>query len=204
MRSVKHRGRDRALLAVALSALLGGCATNIQGSEEPPPDWAADASSSQCAALSGSYLAAGMPAPGNAIAGNYGSLWPTEGSLISIVERGTNANPRKRPRPDPASNPADIVQSIRLIVDASGGVLFEARNASGSPERLTPQAWTCESGALTSVVSLNTANFDSHVRLWKRDNALIAEQTIRETDADGSPAHRPVTRFHFRFPATMD
>jgi hypothetical protein len=190
-----HRRRDFALAGVALSALLSGCATDIQGSVDPPFDWVADAPSSQCVALSGSYVAAGMPAPANASAGNYGRVWPTEGFLISIVELGANSIPRKRPRWDPSADPVEVVPAISFIVDASGGVDFAAKNWTGGAEALRSQAWTCESGVLTSLVPLGTANFEAHVRLWKRDDALIAEQTIREF-------RRPIVRFHFRFPAT--
>jgi len=203
---MNHWGRDHALAGVALLALLSGCATNIEGSEEPPLDWVADAASSQCVELSGSYMAAGMPAPANASAGNYGAVWPTEGLLISIIERGTNAIPRKRPRWEPSADPVDVVPSISFIVDASGSIRFEAKNWIGETEKLSPQAWTCESGTLIGLVSLGSANFESYVRLWKHDSALIAEQTIRETNAHahGSRAHRPIARFHFRFPSTMD
>jgi hypothetical protein len=203
---MNHSGRDHALAGVALLALLSGCASNIRGSAEPPFDWVADAPSSRCAALSGSYMAAGMPAPANASAGIYGVVWPTEGLLISIIERGANAIPRKRPHWDPVTDPVDIVPSISLIVDASGRINFEAKNWIGGTEMLRPQVWTCESGTLASLVPLGTANFESYVRLWKHDRALIAEQTIRETNADasGSRAHRPVVRFHFRFPASTD
>jgi hypothetical protein len=203
---MNHRRRDHSLVGVALSALLSGCATDIQGSGEPPFDWVADDPSSQCMALSGSYRAVGMPAPSNAHAANYGAVWPTEGLLISIIERGTNGIPRKRPRWDPVTNPMDIVPSITVIVDAAGSVRFAAKNWSGGDEKLRPQAWNCERGALTSLVSLGSADYESYVRLWKHDDALIAEQTIRETDAgaNGARAHRPVARFHFRFPSTMD
>jgi hypothetical protein len=206
MPGMNRRGRGRALVGAALLALLSGCATSIIGSEEPPFDWVADAASNQCVALSGNYLAAGMPAPANSHAGNYGAFWPTEGSLLSIIERGTNANPRKRPRPDPAADPVDVVVSISIIVDASGTTNFEAKNAKGGAENMRPKEWSCESGTLTSLVSLSSPNFDSHVRLWKHDNDLIAEQTILETNgqAMGSRSHRPVVRFHFRFPSTAD
>lgn len=204
MSIMDHRGRVRALAGVALAVLLSACVTNIQGSRTPPVDWVADAPSIQCIALSGSYLAAGTPSPANATAGNYGAVWPTEGSLISIIERGTNAPPRKAFRPDPSVDPVDVVPAIRFIVDASGSVEFEAKTALGETERLRPRAWTCESGTLTSLVSLNTPNFESHTRLWKHDDDLIAEQTIREAHDKGSRAHRPVARFHFRFLSTMD
>lgn len=206
MSSMNRRGRGHAVAGAALLALLSGCATSINGSEEPPFDWVANTPSSQCAALSGTYLAAGMPAAANSHAGNYAAFWPTEGSLLSMIERGTNANPRKRPRPDPAADPVDVVPSISVTVDASGRADFAAKNAKGGVENLRPKAWSCESGTLTTLVSLNSPNYESHVRLWKSDNDLIAEQTIRETNvhATGSRAHRPVARFHFRFPSTAD
>ena len=202
-----HRiGRVHAIVSVALCALVSGCVTHIEGSEVPPFDWAADTPSPQCAALAGNYFAAGMPAAGNALTAGYGSVWPTEGSLLSIVERGTNAIPRKRPRPDPAVDPVDVVPSISIIVDGSGSVRFEAKSAQGKMEQLRPQVWTCESGSLNSLVALSTENFESHVRLWRRGNALVAEQTIRETNGHGTGgrAHRPVARFHFLFASTLD
>jgi hypothetical protein len=206
MKSMNRAGRVRDLVSVALCALVSGCASYIEGSEEPPFDWAADAASTQCTALTGTYFSAGLPAAANADAGTYGQVWPTEGSLLSIVERGTNANPRKRPRPDPAVDPVDVVPSISIIVDGSGSVRFEAKSAQGKMEQLRPQVWTCESGSLNSLVALSTENFESHVRLWRRGNALVAEQTIRETNGHGTGgrAHRPVARFHFLFASTLD
>ena len=187
------------IVSVALCALASGCATTIEGSEAPPFDWVADEPSAQCAALTGNYSAAGLPAAANAHAGSYAQVWPTEGSLLSIIERGGNAIPRKRPRPDPAVDPVDIIPSISIVVDASGNAGFEAKNAQGKMERLAPKAWTCEGGSLNSLVALSTGDFESYMRLWKHDNALIAEQTIRETED-----HRPVARFHFMFASTMD
>jgi hypothetical protein len=140
-----------------------------------------------------------MPAPSNARAANYSAVWPTEGLLLSIIERGTNAIPRKRPRWDPVTDPVEIVPSISFIIDAAGSARFEAKNWIGGAEKLRPQAWTCEGGVLTSLVSLGSADFESYVRMWKHDDALIAEQTIRETNT-----RRPVARFHFRFPSTVD
>jgi len=202
-----HRiGRVHAIVSVALCALVSGCVTHIEGSEVPPFDWAADTPSPQCAALAGNYFAAGMPAAGNALTAGYGSVWPTEGSLLSIVERGTNAIPRKRPRPDPAVDPLEIVPAISIIVDASGNARFEAKSARGTMEKLSPLVWTCEGGSLNSLVALSTENFESYVRLWKHGNALIAEQTIREGHAHGTGgrAGRPVARFHFTFASTAD
>ena len=202
MSSMNLWGRDHALAGVALLALFSGCATNIQGSEEPPVDWVADAPSSQCVALSGNYFASGRPAPANADAGStYGLVWPTEGSLLSILELGSNANPRKHPRMNPSADPNDIVPSINIVVDGSGSVKFEAKNASGGIEKLRPQMWTCESGALTSLAAIGSANFDSYVRLWRHGDALIAEETIRSTSARANEtgAHKPVARFYYRF-----
>jgi hypothetical protein len=147
-----------------------------------------------------------MPAAANAHAAAYVAVWPAEGSLLSIVERGTNASPRKPPRVNSRQDPANVVPELSILVDASGGIAFEAKNAKGESEKLSPQTWTCERGALTSLVALGTENFESHVRLWKSGNDLIAEQTIRVTDAHSTDAdeHRPVARFHFRFASTID
>jgi hypothetical protein len=147
-----------------------------------------------------------MPAPANAHAGPYHGVWPVEGSLLSIIELGSNARPRKRPRMDPAASPDDVVPSMSIVVDASGVISFEAKNADGGSEKLRPQMWTCEKGALTSLASLGTPHFESYVRLWKHGDALIAEQTIlASSDYDtGARADRPVARFFFKFPPTMD
>lgn len=194
--SGKNRdGRARAVVGVALLALMTGCASNIEGAELPPADWVSESPSSQCAALAGRYSAAGMPAPTNANTSSYGAVWAKEGSLLSIIELGANRTPRKRPRPDPFVNPRDVLPSIDIGIDPSGRPEFEARNASGAREGLSPQMWSCEGGALTTLVALSTPDFESHVRLWKHGNALIAEQTIRVK------AHEPVARFYFRFPS---
>jgi hypothetical protein len=195
------RRRALSISSLALVALTSGCASYIEGSKQPPFDWVADAPSSRCEALSGNYWAGGMPAPANAHAVGYGAVWPAEGSLLSIVERGTNATPRKPPRRDDRLDPADIVPALSIIIDESGKILFEAKNAKGEQETLSPQAWTCTGGALTNLVSLNSPNYDSYVQLWKSGNDLIAEQTIRATGTHGtgSGAQRPVARFHFRF-----
>lgn len=206
MSGMNQWSRDHALAGVALSALLSGCATNILGSEQPPFDWVADAPSSRCVALSGSYMTTGMPAPANAHAGNYGAVWPAEGSLLSIVERGTNATPRKSPRLNSMQEPANVVPAVSILVDESGKIVFEAKNAKGENEKLRPQAWTCKSGTLTSLVALDTENFESYVQLWKSGSDLIAEQTIRATVAHATRTekHRAVARFYFRFASAID
>jgi len=205
MSGVNSESRDCAIVGVALLMLVSGCASNIAGSEEPPSDWVADSPSERCMALSGTYLAAGMPAPANSHTANYGSVWPTEGSLLSIVEQGSNARPRKRLHLHSAVNPADVVLSMTIIVDSSGQVGFEARNASGGTENLSPRQWSCDNGALTSLAALNSANAESYVRLWKRGSALIAEQTIRPTNANAAGTQATdVVRFHFRFVSAID
>jgi hypothetical protein len=197
--SGKYRvGRGSAVVGVALWASISGCASNIEGAQVPPVDWVAEAPSSQCAALAGHYSAAGMPAATNANTSGYGAVWAKEGSLLSIIELGANRTPRKRPRPDPFVHPRDVLPSIGIAIDPSGRPEFEARNASGAHETLTPQVWRCEGGALTTRVDLSTPDFESHVRLWKHGNALVAEQTVR------LKAHEPVARFYFRFPSTTD
>lgn len=205
MSNTRRRAREPAIAGVALVALVCGCATHIEGSEQPPLGWTADPASNDCTALSGNYVASGMPAPGNAHAGTFGSVWPAEGSLLSIVERGTNAPPRKSPRLNSAMQyPANVVPVVSILVDDSGRISFDAKNAKGEREELRPQAWTCHSGALTSLVALNTENFESSVQLWKSGDDLIAEQTVRATDGHpaGAGKHQPVARFHFRFSST--
>jgi hypothetical protein len=93
-------GRGNAIVGVALLALVSGCVSNMDVSEEPPFDWVADTALGRCAELSGDYSTAGIPAPANAHAGTYQGVWPVEGSLLSIIEQGSNARPRKRPRLD--------------------------------------------------------------------------------------------------------
>jgi hypothetical protein len=203
---MNRRGRGNAIVGVALLALVSGCASNMEASEKPPFDWVADAASSQCVELSGDYSTAGIPAPANAHAGPYQAVWPVEGSLLSIVELGSNARPRKRPRLDSQVSPNDVVPSMSIVVDASGQVAFGAKNANGGIENLRPQIWACEKGALTSLTALGTANFESHVRLWKHGSALIAEQTILANGdySTGARADQPVARFYFKFPSAMD
>jgi hypothetical protein len=198
--------RELAIAGVALCALISGCATYIEGSEKPPVGWIADPPLNECVALSGNYATSGIPAPANAHAGTYGAVWPAEGSLLSIIERGTNAAPRKSPRLNSKQDPANVVVAMSILVDESGRITFEAKSAKGEKEKLRPQAWTCKSGALTSLVALDTKNFESYVQLWKSGNDLIAEQTIRATEAHSAEAgkHRPVARFHFRFSSTID
>ena len=203
---MRRRVREPAIAGVALVTLVAGCATNIEGSQKPPFGWIADSPSNQCVALSGNYLASGLPAPANAHAGSYGAVWPAEGSLLSIIERGTNAAPRKSPRVNSKQDPANVVTAVSILVDESGRIAFEAKNAKGENEKLKPQAWTCKSGALTTLAGLNSENFESYVQLWKSGSDLIAEQTIRATGAHPTDAdkHQPVARFHFRFPAAID
>lgn len=193
-------------VGVAVLALLSACATQIEGSEKPPFDWAASSPSSTCTAISGSYSTTGMPAPANALGGTYSAMWPAEGSLLSIVERGTNAPPRKSPRLNSRQNPADVIPAVRIIVDDSGRIDFEAKNAKGESEKLRPQAWTCQDGFLTTSVALSTEDFESYVQLWKSGNDLVAEQTIRTGGgrATDEKEHEPVARFHFRFYSTAD
>jgi len=205
MSGANSGSRDRAIVGVVLLMLVSGCASNIGGSEEPPFDWVADSPSERCMALSGTYLAAGMPAPANAHTANFGAVWPTEGSLLSIVEQGSNAKPRKRLRVHSAVNPDDVVSSMTIIVDASGNVGFEAKSASGRTESLSPREWSCVNGTLTSLAALNSANAESYVRLWKRGSALIAEQTIRPASANAKGTQATdVVRFHFRFVSAID
>jgi hypothetical protein len=198
--------RELAIAGVALSALISGCAAHIEGSEKPPFGWTADSPLNGCVALSGNYATLGMPAPANAHAGTYGAVWPAEGSLLSIIERGTNASPRKSPRLDSKRDPADVVSAMSILVDEFGRTTFAAKSATGENEKLRPQGWTCKSGALSTLVALDTENFESYVQLWKSGNDLIAEQTIRAAQAHPTDAgkHRPVARFYFRFSSTND
>jgi hypothetical protein len=203
---MRLRERELAIAGFALFAQISGCAAHIEGAEKPPYGWMADSPSHGCVALSGNYATFGMPAAANAHAGTYVAVWPAEGSLLSIIERGTNASPRKSPRLSSRREPANVVPAINILVDESGGIAFEAKNAKGENEKLRPQAWTCKSGALTSLVGLGTENFESYLQLWKSGNDLIAEQTIRASDTHPMDAgkHRPVARFYFKFSSTID
>jgi len=205
MLSTNFLVRVRGIVGVALIALVSGCATGIEGSREPPFDWVADTDSSGCNALSGEYQAVGMPAPANAHASTYGVVWQTEGSLLSIVELGSNANPRKSPRPTPETKLEDVVPAVSIDVDAAGAIRFEAKNARGGMEKLRPQTWACEKGILATRVALGSAFTDSYVRLWKHGNDLIAEQTVgttRRTQAVEAEEQRPTARFYFKFRPT--
>lgn len=207
MLSTNSLGHARIFVGVALLALMQGCATRIQGSREPPLDWVADTHSPGCNALSGSYLSAGVPAPANANTSTYGAVWPVEGSLLSIVEMGSNWNPRKHPRAAPETKLEDVVPSVSIDVDASGAIRFEGKNAKGGPEKLQPQTWACENGILVTRVPLGSANADSYVRLWKHGNDLIAEQTVGVTrlgQALDAHEQRPTARFYFKFRPTID
>src|SRR4051812_48086235 len=207
MLSTTFLGHVRRMVGVALLALMCGCATGIEGSREPPFDWVADTHSSDCNALSGNYSAAGVAAPANAHAATYGAVWPTEGSLLSIVELGSNANPRKHPRSTPEMKLENVVPSVSINVDAAGAIRFEARNASGGTEKLRPQTWVCEKGILATRVALGSAFTDSYVRLWKHGNDLIAEQTVgvtRRAQATAAQEQRPTARFYFKFRSTVD
>jgi len=206
MSAADFPGRVLVVGSISFLSLLSGCATEIEGAREPPLDWIADTRSSACSALSGTYSAAGMPAPANAQVPPH-VVWPVEGSLLSIIERGSNANPRKRPRLVAEIKPADVIPSISIDVDANNATRFAARNAQGEPERLRPQTWSCEKGILTTRVALGSAQAYSTVRLWKRGNDLIAEQTLGETRRARAPSaldQRPTTRFYFRFHSTTD
>jgi hypothetical protein len=200
-------GRVRLVVGVALSALLAGCATGIEGSREPPFDWVANSQANGCEALTGSYLAAGIPAPANAQASTYGVVWPTEGSLLSIVELGSNANPRKAHHLEAETKLENIVLSVSIDSAAAGAIGFDAKNAKGETEELRPQTWSCEQGMLVTRVALGSLFTDSYVRLWKHGNDLIAEQTVgatRHAQAMDAKEQKPVARFHFKFRSTMN
>lgn len=206
MSGKNRKDEVRAILSVAVAMLASGCASTIEGSDAPPFDWVAESPSSQCTALAGSYSAAGMPAPANANTVHYGAVWAKEGSLLSIIELGSNATPRNRPRPDPSVKPDDVVPSITIATDSTGRPEFAARNAHGGTEKLKSPMWTCEHGTMTSLVTLSTPGYESQVRLWKHGSALIAEQTVLagNTDSAGVRAREAVARFYFRFPSITD
>lgn len=185
----------RAIMAGAVLSLLIACATVIEGAATPPHAWLADYYSSSCDILSGVYVESGDPAPENAHSWLYNIVWPVSGSLVSIIEQGANVNAR------------DKFSSVRLQVDATGQITFEAKDREERLQSLTPRPWVCETGTLVSRVDLRPdlpassplRRSESYVRLWKSaDGALIAEQTIRAAKA-GSSEFRPVARFYFHF-----
>ncbi|HTU64327.1 MAG TPA: hypothetical protein VMF52_00135 [Steroidobacteraceae bacterium] len=205
MLSMKSRGHAGLVVGGVVIALVSGCATGIEGAREAPFDWRADVHSSNCTALSGNYQSAGMPAPANALAATYGSVWPAEGALLSIIELGSNANPRKRVRAAPETKLEDVVPAVSIDVDASGAIRFDAKDAKGNTVKLRPPAWACESGMLATRVAMGSAYNDSYVRLWKHGNDLIAEQTVGVThreQAVDAQEQKPIARFYYRFRST--
>ena len=106
-----------AIMAGAMASVLIACATVIEGAATPPHAWVADYYSSSCDILSGVYADLGDPAPENAHSWLYNIVWPVTGSLVSILEQGANANAR------------DKFSSVRLQVDATGQITFEAKDS---------------------------------------------------------------------------
>lgn len=179
--------------------LLSGCATPIEGALEPPPSWIVENQSASCESMFGVYSDNGEPADGNAHSWLYNVVWPIQGSLVSIIERGVNVPPR------------GTFMTVTIHADAAGQVSFEAKDAAGLMQPLIPSDWMCESGALTTHVGLTPAGStfsknnqsESYLRLWKNaDGALIAEQTVRSVSSravSASADYKPLARFYFRF-----
>jgi hypothetical protein len=184
-------------LCLAVAALAGGCASTIEGAAEPPSHWELK-TSGNCQELSGDYAALGHPAPANAHASAYLALWPAEGSLLSILQRGVNGS-------------GGNAESVRIRITGPASMKFLVVDTRGGTQELSPHEWRCQGGELVGQSLLSRLNppqdsdsiEESVVRLWKSaDGALIAENSIDHAKfhADGpATRRRTVTRFYFRF-----
>ena len=177
-----------------IMVLCGGCATAIPGVSGPPQGWQSTAVT-RCSDIAGSYVAQGVPAVSNASAGY--SLWPAMGSLVAMIERGSNGIPYSK------------ASQVRIAMSSDTAV-FVAFDSSDEPQSLAVREWWCSQGALETRATLgikqeeatNTRD-ESVVRLWKsEDGALIAENTIESLVPKfrrSSVRHTPLARFYFRF-----
>jgi hypothetical protein len=180
-----------------LSGLACGCASTTEGALQPPALWSAK-SSGNCPQISGQYTAQGAPAPDNAHSGMYVVLWPTVGSLPSIIERGVNGTDEN-------------AASIRISVTGPASMEFSAVDQQGKTRRLFAHEWQCKGDELISRTPLSRLNppddsdvvEESVVRLWKSaDGALIAENSVvsAKWHSDGRVTHqRSLAHFYFRF-----
>jgi hypothetical protein len=179
------------------SALACGCASKPEGALEPPDHWSVRASSN-CPQISGHYEALGLPAAANSHAGMYVALWPSAGSLSSILERGVNGTD---------GNSA----SVHIDVTGPASMEFSAVDQQRKPHRLSAHEWQCKGDELFSRTPLSRLNppvdsdvvEESLVRLWKSaDGALIAENSVvsGKWHSDGRVTRqRTLARFYFRF-----
>ena len=184
---------------VAVAVVLGGCAASPGGARKPPESWQHAQSVSNCGSTDGRFGEIGAPAPENARAGMAHSVWPTMGSLSTMVRAGANGMPY--------GNLSAV--SIEIV---DGRPHFKAYGADGAEAPLEAREWWCDEKALVSRAVLGNVSSEgvpkvrdeSVLRLWRAlDGALIAEQTLENITpgAFGSSSnHQPLTRSYFRFP----
>ncbi len=185
-------------LCLFLAAFASGCATLIDGAEEPPGDWMPKGSRN-CVEIDGLFAVQGMPAQTNARSGMYTVVWPDTGSLDSMIENGVN-------RTNQGS-----VSTVRISIEGPASVRFSAFDNNGRSQLLAAREWQCMGSDLTTRAMLSRLNppkdsemiEESVVRLWKSDDgALIAENSVERSKwhSDGpSTDHHVTARFYFRF-----
>jgi hypothetical protein len=185
-------------LCLFLAAFASGCAMEINGAKEPPGDWMPRVSGN-CAEIDGHFEGKGLPASTNARSGLYSVLWPTAGSLTSMIEDGVN---RAKQAP---------VSTVRISIEGPASVKFSAFDDQGKPQLLAAREWQCRGSELTTRALLSRRHppqdsdmiEESVVRLWKSDDgALIAENSVERSKyhSDGpSTGHHAMARFYFRF-----
>lgn len=185
-------------LCLFLAALASGCATAIDGAEEPPGAWMPKGSGN-CVEIGGLFAVQGLPAPTNAHSGLYTVVWPTTGSLDSMIENGVNGMKQ------------GSASTVRISIEGPASVRFSTFDNEGRSQLLSAREWQCKGSELTTRALLSRLNppqdsemiEESVVRLWKSDDgALIAENSVERSKwhSDGpSTGHHTVARFYFRF-----
>jgi hypothetical protein len=185
-------------LCLFLAACLSGCATAIDGAEEPPGAWMPKVPGN-CTEIDGLYAVQGLPAPTNANSGLYTVVWPTTGSLDSMIEHGVNGMK------------LGSANTVRISIEGPASVSFSAFDDKGRAQLLAAREWQCEGSELTTRVLLSRIDplkdsekvEESVVRLWKSDDgALIAENSVERAKwhSDGpTTGHHAMARFYFRF-----
>jgi len=185
-------------LCLFLAALASGCATAIDGAEEPPGAWMPKVSGN-CVEVDGLFEAQGLPAPTNANSGLYTVMWPATGSLASMIEYGVNGMKRRS------------ASTVRISIEGPASMKFSVFDGEGRSQLLAAREWQCKGSELTTRALLSRINppkdsemiEESVVRLWKSDDgALIAENSVERSKwhSDGpSTGHHATARFYFRF-----
>ena len=185
-------------LCLFLAALASGCTTAIDGAEEPPSAWM-PTGSGNCGEVDGLFSVQGLPAPTNAGSGLYTVVWPTLGSLDSMIEHGVNRTNQ------------GLVSTVRISIEGPASVRFSAFDDEGRSQLLAAREWQCKGSEWTTRALLSRLNppndsemiEESVVRLWKSaDGALIAENSVERSKwhSDGpSTDHHVMAQFYFRF-----